>query len=88
MKKIMGIMAAALMLAGSLCADEARIQNVLAKIRRGEKVTVAVLGGSITTGYSSNPISSNSWAAKTEEWFKSVCEKSGSSLTFLNEGVS
>ena len=68
--------------------EEVRIQNVMAKIRRGESVTIAVLGGSITTGYASNPLSKNSWAAKTHAWFSDICKQSGSSLTFLNEGVS
>ena len=68
--------------------SEVRIQNVLAKIRRGEDVTVAVLGGSITTGYNSNPLEKNSWAAKTGEWFKNLATKNKCKLTFLNEGVS
>jgi len=67
---------------------EVRIQNVLAKIRRGESVTVVTLGGSITTGYSSNPINQNSWAAKTQEWFSKLAKESGARLNFLNEGVS
>ena len=45
--------------------SEVRIQNVLAKIRRGENVNIAVLGGSITTGYSSNPIEKKQLGCKS-----------------------
>lgn len=97
MKKFIMVLAAAALFMGQLVAagdkymaekEEVRIQNVMAKIRRGEPVTIAALGGSITTGYASNPISTNSWAGKTEAWFQTICDKSGSKLTFLNEGVS
>ena len=69
-------------------SGEIRIQNVLAKIRRGESVTIATLGGSITTGYCSNPIGEKSWAAQTKNWFENIANKSGAKINFLNEGVS
>ena len=56
-------------------SGEIRIQNVLAKIRRGESVTIATLGGSITTGYCSNPIGEKSWAAQTKNWFENIAKK-------------
>lgn len=68
--------------------SEVRIQNVLAKIRHGEPVVIAALGGSITTGYNSNPIEKNSWAAKTAQWFDNLAKENNSKITFLNEGVS
>ena len=55
--------------------ENVRIQNFLAKVRRGEPVTVAVLGGSITTGYNAQPISKNSWASRTETWLKDLAAK-------------
>lgn len=67
---------------------EVRIQNVLAKIRRGESVTIAALGGSITTGYNSNPIGQKSWAALTQKWFEKIAAENGAKINFLNEGVS
>lgn len=67
---------------------EVRIQNVLAKIRRGEPVRIASLGGSITTGFNSNPIATSSWAARVGEWFKTLGAQTGSNVTFANEGVS
>lgn len=69
-------------------ADYSRIQNAMAKIKRGEKVRIAVLGGSITTGYASNPIKEKSWAVLTADWFKELAEKYGAELFFENEGVS
>lgn len=68
--------------------ENVRIQNFLAKVRRGEPVTVAVLGGSITTGYNAQPISKNSWASRTETWLKDLAAKNKCELKFLNEGVS
>ena len=99
MKKICLMLVCASLTLFSACAQkkgsnymeeksEVRIQNVLAKIRRGENVNIAVLGGSITTGYSSNPIEKNSWAARVNAWFDQIAQKSGSKITFFNEGVS
>lgn len=68
--------------------SEVRIQNVLAKLHRGEPVTVIALGGSITTGYASNPIAENSWAALTGRWFSEKALRTGSRLRYMNEGVS
>jgi len=68
--------------------ENVRIQNVLAKIRRGEQVTVAALGGSITTGFNSNPINTNSWAASTGKYLKKLAAENGGSVQFYNRGVS
>lgn len=97
MKKLIGVLAlfgglfVNLFAAGGNFMNEkenVRIQNFLAKVRRGEPVTVAVLGGSITTGYSAQPISKNSWASRTETWLKDLAAKNKCELKFLNEGVS
>ena len=53
-----------------------RLQNVMNKIKKGENVTIAAFGGSITTGYNSSPINKNSWAAITGQWFKDKAEES------------
>jgi lysophospholipase L1-like esterase len=97
MKKIL-IAAAAFLLLFPLSAEgdasfmnekpEVRIQNVLKKLRKGEPVTVITLGGSITTGFASNPITENSWAALTGKWFKDKAAATGSILHYMNEGVS
>ncbi len=69
-------------------SEEVRIQNVLAKIRKGDPVTIITLGGSITTGYSSNPLATNSWAAKTEKYFKNLAGDNKKNVKFMNMGVS
>jgi lysophospholipase L1-like esterase len=68
--------------------QEVRIPYALAKLRRGEPLTVITLGGSITTGFASNPITENSWAALTGRWFKEKALSTGSCLHYMNEGVS
>jgi len=62
---------------------EVRIQNVLAKLRRGEPVTVITLGGSITTGFAADPVNENSWAALTGKWFSEKAALTGSRLRFI-----
>lgn len=65
-----------------------RIENIIKKIKLGQNITVAVLGGSITTGYSSSPILEKSWAALTNNYLQKIAKKHNSKITFLNEGVS
>ncbi len=65
-----------------------RVRYVLSKISRGESVNIIAFGGSITTGYASDPIKEKSWAALTGKWLEKKAEKYGSDLHFMNEGVS
>ena len=69
-------------------AQYARILNVMAKVRRGEKVCVASFGGSITTGYNSEPKEENSWSSIVGRWWKKKGAEYGSDIRFMNEGVS
>lgn len=68
--------------------ENIRLQNFFAKMRRGENVTVVALGGSITTGFSANPAASNGWAGRTGSWLVDLGKQNGSTVTFLNQGVS
>ena len=68
--------------------ENARILRVMAKIRRGERVNIAAFGGSITTGYNSNPMKEKSWASQVAAWWKSKGETYGADVHFYNEGVS
>lgn len=68
--------------------DVIRLQNVLAKIRRGEDVKVVALGGSITTGFSASPANTKGWAGLTGTWLKELAAENNSKLTFANQGVS
>ncbi len=97
LKKLLTALAVALSFCGTLFAagsdymsenQDVRLQNFFAKIRRGENVTVVALGGSITTGFNANPAASNGWAGKTGTWLKELAGQNGSTLTFLNQGVS
>ena len=68
--------------------EYARILNVMAKIRRGERVNIAAFGGSITTGYNSEPRNVNSWASKVGQWWKDKGSEFGADVRFMNEGCS
>ncbi|MCR4743457.1 MAG: SGNH/GDSL hydrolase family protein [Treponema sp.] len=68
--------------------SDLRLENFLAKIRRGEDVTVIALGGSITTGFNAKNAASEGWAGLTGAWIKDLASKSGSKVTFYNQGVS
>jgi len=68
--------------------QDVRLQNFFAKMRRGETVRVVALGGSITTGYSANPPSSNGWAGRTGNWLIELGKETGSEVIFVNRGVS
>ncbi|MCQ2576610.1 MAG: SGNH/GDSL hydrolase family protein [Treponema sp.] len=95
MKKFLSIICVVLMTASIFAQtkgvdmnENVRIQKVFSKIRRGEPVTVIALGGSITTGFASNPITTKSWAARTGKWLVELGEKNNSKVTFINQGVS
>lgn len=66
----------------------ARIQNVMAKMRRGEEVRIAAFGGSITTGFNADPKSTKSWASLVGAWWKEKGSLYNSNVKFMNEGVS
>jgi len=60
-------MASAITLAASAAgaeAADARLQAVLQRLDAGQPITVATLGGSITTGYAANPPGERGWAAQ------------------------
>lgn len=72
----------------SMKSSDVRLQNFMAKIRRGENVTVIALGGSITTGYNSKNPAKDGWAGLTGEWLKNLAKENGSTLSFYNQGCS
>ncbi len=64
--------------------DNARLHKAMAKARRGESVTLAVIGGSITKGAgASKP--ENRWASLVQEWWKAKFPKS--ETKFVNAGI-
>jgi lysophospholipase L1-like esterase len=48
----------------------ARLENVMKRIRAGEPVKVAFIGGSITTGYATSPPEEKGWAAQVGRWLQ------------------
>ncbi|NPV48275.1 MAG: SGNH/GDSL hydrolase family protein [Armatimonadetes bacterium] len=64
--------------------DTARVQRVLAKGRRGEPVTIGVIGGSITQGASaSSP--ENTYGSRIAQWWRRMFPNS--EVTFVNAGI-
>lgn len=68
--------------------ENARLENFFAKVRRGDTVTVATIGGSITTGFAANPANVKGWAGLTGQWLKNLALENNSKLSFYNRGVS
>jgi lysophospholipase L1-like esterase len=64
--------------------DTARIQQVFARARRGEPLTVAVIGGSITGGaVASAP--TNSYGSRVAAWWQQAFPKA--EIKFVNAGI-
>lgn len=64
-----------------LAHADARLQAVMQRIDAGERVTVAVIGGSITTGYAAQPPRERGWAAL-------LARSLGPQVKLVNAGVS
>jgi len=64
--------------------NTARLQCVLAKARRGEKVTVAVIGGSITAGACASRVELR-WGNQVARWWRETFPNA--SVTFVNAGI-
>lgn len=73
-------LALSLMLPATGHAD-ARLQAVMQRIAAGEAVTVATIGGSITTGYAAQPPREKGWAAL-------LAQALGPRVKLVNAGVS
>lgn len=64
--------------------NTARLQQVMAKARRDEPVTVGVIGGSITAGaLASSP--EKCWGALTADWWRKTFPKN--TVIFVNAGI-
>jgi len=64
--------------------DTARIQHALAKARRGEPVTVAVIGGSITGGAKASTREKN-YGSLVAKWWRETFHKA--KVEFVNAGI-
>jgi acyl-CoA thioesterase-1 len=65
--------------------DTARIYKAMAKARRGEPVTIGVIGGSITQGYAAST-EANRWANLVQDWW--ITNFPNSTVTLVNAGIS
>ena len=65
--------------------DTARIYKAMAKARRGEPITFAVIGGSITVGYAASSVATR-WANLVQDWWITNFPKS--TITLVNAGIS
>ena len=64
--------------------NKERFRKVFAKAERGEEITVAYIGGSITAGYTLEP--EEGWAYLTHKW---LCEKyPEAKINYVNAGIS
>ncbi|WP_315835970.1 GDSL-type esterase/lipase family protein [Bradyrhizobium prioriisuperbiae] len=66
-------------------ADFTRLQRVFAKARRGERITLGVIGGSITEG-SLATVPENSYVARVRAWWQDKFPRSA--LRLVNAGFS
>jgi acyl-CoA thioesterase-1 len=64
--------------------DTTRIYHAMAKARRGEAVTVAVIGGSITNGYAAST-EDKRWANLVADWWQTRFPTSA--ITLVNAGI-
>jgi lysophospholipase L1-like esterase len=75
-------------LTGAGRVSTARLQNALAKLRRGEALSVVTLGGSITTGYQADPPDTNGWAGLVKNWWETKAAETGAHINYHNSGAS
>ncbi|MHB0998328.1 MAG: SGNH/GDSL hydrolase family protein [Armatimonadota bacterium] len=64
--------------------DTARLQRVMAKARRGEKIVVGTIGGSITQGAAATT-PENRWADLTAKWWRDRFPQA--KVEFVNAGI-
>jgi lysophospholipase L1-like esterase len=64
--------------------DTTRIFNTMAKARRGENITIGVIGGSITQGYAASSASTR-WANLMTNWW--ISNFPNSKVSLINAGI-
>lgn len=64
--------------------DTARLQHVIARARRGDPITVGVIGGSITAGASAST-EENRYGNRMAKWWRETFPQS--EVTFINAGI-
>ncbi|MFY9393856.1 MAG: SGNH/GDSL hydrolase family protein [Halanaerobiales bacterium] len=78
------------MIAKSLLStgNNQRLKNAIEKAKRGEEITIAYIGGSITQGAGASPINTNCYAYQSYLRFKEMFGKDGGdNIHFIKAGV-
>lgn len=65
--------------------DLSRLADVLRRARAGEDITIGVIGGSITQGYSASNMETKSYASLLRDWWVETFPDS--EITYINAGV-
>jgi lysophospholipase L1-like esterase len=68
-------------------AIDRRLAALFARMRRGEDIVVAAIGGSITTGYAAPDPSREGWFALAGEWWKEKAASRGAKAELRNRGL-
>lgn len=67
---------------------DTRLTQALARLQAGGTVKLAVIGGSITTGYAAQPPLERGWAPSVAKWLQQQAQRGGGRVEFTNLGVS
>ncbi|MDR0785103.1 MAG: SGNH/GDSL hydrolase family protein [Treponema sp.] len=67
---------------------QARLQRAMAKMRRGEPISLVALGASITTGFQAGPPETNGWAGVASRWWQEKAAENNAEFIYRNAGVS
>lgn len=83
----MGVSVTAEMLAASIInqGNITRIADVMVRAAKGEEITIAYIGGSITNGSSASPQQTSCYAYLTTEWWKKAFPDA--KINYVNAGI-
>jgi lysophospholipase L1-like esterase len=65
-----------------------RLQRAMAKMRRGELISLVAVGGSITTGFQAGPPETNGWAGVVSRWWQEKSVENNAEFVYHNAGIS
>lgn len=65
--------------------NKVRLMNVMERAAKGEAITIAFIGGSITAGSSASPMATNCFAALTVKWWEDTFPSA--KITYVNAGI-
>lgn len=86
MRRLLLLLLMLLSLEFAHAGTDPRLQQALSNWQQGQTLTVAVIGGSITTGYAASPPRQQGWAGQLQRWL--LAQPGRGKLSFINAGVS